>query len=203
MQISSLLLPLHRDFATTTAITAGSTMQEKANLMNRFLSSISGNARPESAGGADASAAAEAEPQSECLQWPGPEPEPDTNAAAAMSTDDEMSVETSPSEPSSAGSSGSAAGGAAGGAVGGGASRSMMGIPLPTFNDDAPSQPSPPMAIAARPEMIVGRSLCDMHSDEALSHAMAAHQLPIMGHTPPLLSMIRTVAKESPETSPR
>ena len=49
-------------------------------------------------------------------------------------------------------------------------------------------------AAAARPTMIVGRSLCDLHSETAVGQTEADRLPAPVGATPPLLSMIRQTA---------
>lgn len=67
-------------------------------------------------------------------------------------------------------------------------------IPVPNIPVDEPQD-----SIPARPVIIRGRSLCDMHSDEAVDHAERASSPIKMGQTPPLLSMIRQTAMETRE----
>ena len=73
-------------------------------------------------------------------------------------------------------------------------------IPVPNIPADEPPQHSVP--IPGRPVIIRGRSLCDVHSDEAVDHAERASSIK-MGQTPPLLSMIRQTAMETREDGRR
>jgi|EP01043_Picozoa_sp_COSAG02_P025876 hypothetical protein len=70
-------------------------------------------------------------------------------------------------------------------------------IPVPNIPADEPQQHG--MPIPVRPVIIRGRSLCDMHSDEAVDHAERASSPIKMGQTPPLLSIIRQTAMDTRE----
>ena len=65
--------------------------------------------------------------------------------------------------------------------------------PIPVPNIVA-AKAEPAGAAAARPTMIVGRSLCDLHSETAVGQTEADRLPAPVGATPPLLSMIRQTA---------
>ena len=113
-----------------------------------------------------------------CSDWAaGPEPEEEAErgaeAAAAAAT-------------------------AAAAAAAAAAPRGERGIPVPNI---AEASQSAAVSIP-RVEMIVGRSLCDVHSDEAERERERASSPVKMGQTPPLLSMIRqSVIERARESS--
>jgi len=96
-------------------------------------------------------------------------------------------AEASPAVDSSS-FGGAAAAGAAAAAPGAAAAAASRGIPVPIIASEPEARSAP---VAIRPELIVGRSLCDVHSQEAISHAARDNSPIKMGQTPPLLSMIR------------
>ena len=73
-------------------------------------------------------------------------------------------------------------------------------IPVPNITDK-PQQHSMPVPI--RQDIIVGRSLCDVHSDTAISDAERDSFPAKLGQTPPLLSMIRQTVMEPREDGSR
>ena len=108
-----------------------------------------------------------------CSDWvAGPEPEGEQETAAA--------------------SAAAAAAAAAAAPAAAAAARPARGIPVPNIADASQSAAVP----IQRVEMIVGRSLCDVHSDEAERERERANSPVKMGQTPPLLSIIRQTVIE-------
>ena len=121
---------------------------------------------------------------------PAPEPEPEPEPHADYSQRRGME----PGRPASGGQ-------------GGGQAEEMDVPPVAERAVEAPDATSPiPVpnivaakaesegAAAARPTMIVGRSLCDLHSETAVGQTEADRLPAPVGATPPLLSMIRQTA---------
>lgn len=115
-----------------------------------------------------------------------PEPEPESERQLAGSDDGIRTVEGGAAASAVTGS----------GSVPAQESAQEAGIPVPHIADE-PQQRSMPVPI--RPEIIVGRSLCDVRSEEAINDADRDSAPAKMGQTPPLLSMIRQTVQATRE----
>ena len=124
---------------------------------------------------------------------PAPEPEPEPEPHADYSQHRRME----PGWPASRGQDGGQAeemdvpGAAERVVEAPGTSPPTSPIPVPNI---VAAKAEPEGAAAARPTMIVGRSLCDLHSDSAVGQTEADRLPAPVGATPPLLSMIRQTA---------
>ena len=133
--------------------------------------------------------AAESEPSCDRTRDAGPEPEPEREpqlgGSAERACEAEAGVAAAAQGPQAAAT-----------AVG----ARQESIPVPNITDE-PQQHSMPVPI--RQDIIVGRSLCDVHSDTAIDDAKRDSSPAKMGQTPPLLSMIRQTVMEPREDGSR